>query len=146
MCGCVHASVGVCMHQWACACISGRVHASVGVCMHQWVCAWECFIACGIPVKCVHHSHPSEIMHRMVCVCTYVLTYVCMCVCVCLSTYVWTVHVYVRKESVVQYVCVCVIGVPVALRKLSEKHKNVEGKVERRDVIKEYSNYHSQVW
>ena len=32
-----------------------------------------------------------------------------------------------------------------ALRKLSEKHKNVEGKLERRDAIKEYSSYCSQV-
>lgn len=33
-----------------------------------------------------------------------------------------------------------------ALRKLSEKHKNVEGKLERRDAIKDYSTYSSQVY
>ena len=39
-----------------------------------------------------------------------------------------------------------VINLCVAVRKVTEKRKLVEGKHERRDVIKEYSNYDSQTY
>ena len=34
----------------------------------------------------------------------------------------------------------------VALRKLIEKRKNVEGKKEKRNIIRDYTNYDSQVY
>ena len=36
--------------------------------------------------------------------------------------------------------------IPTALRKVTDKYRNVEGKLERRDIIKEYSNFDSQVY
>lgn len=35
---------------------------------------------------------------------------------------------------------------PSAMRKLTAKRKNVEGKLKRRDIIKDYSNYSSQTY
>ena len=36
--------------------------------------------------------------------------------------------------------------IPTALRKLTQKSANVEGKLEQRNVIKEYTNFDSQVY
>ena len=61
---------------------------------------------------------------------------------VCTMCTVCTVRTYIPCLLFVP----CVPCVPSVLRKLSEKHKNVEGKLERRDVIKDYSSYSSQVY
>jgi len=33
-----------------------------------------------------------------------------------------------------------------AIRKLTKKHKNIEGKLERREVVKDFSDYGSQTY
>ena len=66
---------------------------------------------------------------------------------VSVGTYVLCVPCVPCVQCVPCVPCVlCVLCVPSVLRKLSEKHKNVEGKLERRDVIKDYSSYSSQVY
>lgn len=55
---------------------------------------------------------------------------------------------YWRNNKVLIRPCVCLnwLFFCVALRKLSKKSSNVEGKLERTSVIQQYSNFDSQVY